>query len=85
MTAWTIPLEDLPRREDLPADLVGPGEDVRQFGHRLVEREFAGLGRVTAGSWRSGVFATGPFEFGGCEWLFVIEGLLRFEVDGNSH
>lgn len=82
---WAIPLEDLPRQEDLPAELVGPEDDVRQFGHRLVDREFGGLGRITAGSWQSGVFSTGLFEFGGCEWLFVLDGLLQLEVDGNSH
>lgn len=85
MRSLGIPLDDLPLCEDLPADLVEEGGELWQRGVRLVDRSEPGRGRITAGSWLSGRFATKPFVFGGCEWLHVLSGAIVFEIDGHDH
>lgn len=70
----------LPEAEPLPADLIHSGDE-RQFGIRWVDRPLAG-GRLTAGIWHSGVFETKFFEFGGFEWIKVLEGTIVFETSG---
>ncbi len=85
MRSLAIPLDDLPLREGLPADLVEEGGELWQRGMRLVDRSVSVGGRITAGSWLSGRFATKPFVFGGCEWLHVLSGAIVFEIDGYVH
>lgn len=85
MKAVAIPLDDLPRQEELPSQLVEDGGELWQRGHRLVDQGFDEFGRITAGSWQSGRFATKPFVFGGCEWLSVLSGRILFETEGRQH
>ncbi|TKT74459.1 cupin domain-containing protein [Aquamicrobium sp. LC103] len=85
MRSLTIPLDDLPLREELPADLVEDGGELWQRGARLVDRSVPGHGRITAGSWLSGRFETKPFVFGGCEWLFVLSGRIVFIIEGQQY
>lgn len=85
MKSIVIPLDDLPAREELPADLVQPRDDRWQHGVRVVDWRVRGVGRVTAGSWHSGRFATKPFSFGGCEWLHVLSGTIVFDIAGTHH
>lgn len=85
MRSLAIPLDDLPLRENLPADLIVEGGELWQRGIRLIDRSIPGRGRITAGSWLSGRFATKPFVFSGCEWLHVLSGAIVFEIDGHDH
>lgn len=85
MKTLAIPLDDLPLQEELPSELLDEGDEVWQRGCRLVDRTILGRGRITAGSWLSGRFATKPFVFGGCEWLFVLSGRIVFEIEGQQH
>lgn len=85
MRSLAILLDDLPLRENLPADLIVEGGELWQRGIRLIDRSIPGGGRITAGSWLSGRFATKPFVFSGCEWLHVLSGAIVFEIDGHDH
>jgi uncharacterized cupin superfamily protein len=76
-----IPLADLPEAEPLPTALLEPDSEAWQRGLRLVDRSDGAGGRVTAGSWQSGVFRTRPFTFGGHEWMWVIEGCIEVAAD----
>lgn len=76
-----IPLAGLSETEPLPTALLEPDSEAWQRGLRLVDRSDGAGGRVTAGSWQSGVFRTRPFTFGGHEWVWVIEGCIEIAGD----
>lgn len=69
----------LPEAEPLPADLIEQGA-LWQRGLRIIDRP-AEVGRITGGVWASGVFATHPFDFGGQEWMYIISGCVRLEIE----
>ena len=70
-------LEPMP---DLPASVIATGE-IWQRGRYWIHRPEA---RLTAGIWESGVFRTRPFRFGGDEFFTILEGEIRFEMEGRD-
>lgn len=85
MKSLAIPLDDLPLREELPAELLQRGNERWQRGVRVVDESLPEAGRITAGIWFSGRFATNRFTFGGCEWLHVLSGSVVFDIDNTRH